>query len=183
MDPNPGRILLMSSRAPAAVLGSYLTVLVPVAASQTRPPSAESPTPDRAEQMKERDRLWEESRKLRGNGKFASSIEAGQRCRRSNVQYSPKIYASRSTGRPRSPNRLKIGKPPSRGAQHWQTMHARLAMENNGKLFEPSRCHRSHDSFATAVPSMMDSTSFVRVQIAKDLRLAFSVLTLRNRRK
>ena len=140
----------MSRCAPAAVLGFCLTVFASVAAAQTAPLAAESTASQRAEKLKERDRLWTEAQKLRGEGKLAAAIESGRKM----LAIERAVLAEGSKDLIISLNWLanvaeqaeewQAAEPlrvealawctKHRGAEHWQTIDARLALDHARKL-------------------------------------------------
>ena len=131
---------------PAVALCLYFSVCAPYALSQT----AESAASERAEKLKERDGLWEEAQKLRGEGKLAEALTAGKKM----LAIERQVLPADSEDLPVSINWLAdvaeqaedwptaeahrgeslAWNTQHRGAENWRTIDARLALEHVRKV-------------------------------------------------
>ena len=132
------------TRAVAVSIGLLMLIGNPKA--QSAPPSAESPMSDRAEKLKERDRLWTEAEQLHSDGKLAEAIATGRKKlaieREISAAHDEDVLSSliwladvaeRAEDWPTAESlrdEALAWSTKHRGADHWQTTNARLALEH-----------------------------------------------------
>ena len=121
-----------------------------IANAQTPPPTAELPATERAERLKERDRLWTEAQKLRSDGKLAEAIATGRKMLAIerdvlaadhedlliSLNWLANLAEQAEDWQAAEPLRAEalVWLTKHRGKEYWQTVDARLALQNVRKL-------------------------------------------------
>ena len=157
---------MIPCRTFAAVLGLGL-LFQGVSRAQDAPSAAESPAPNLAERLEERNRLWDEARKLRSGGKLAVALATGR-----------KMLAIERVVLPADSEELLVSInwladvaeqgedwvaaeslrgealawcAKNRGVSHWKAVDASLALENVRKLKLLPSAERKHLERAAAL--------------------------------